>query len=123
MSNILENNTIPEPFQPTKEQLLNRAVNQLSQMARETFNQMVRTQRRGIEIVWENPNLTAQEILSQFGENGQKLVSFHAKLTQLIYEASVMDGVQVELKFPTNAMEFDNGVVTVTDDPYVIPTP
>jgi len=122
MSNILQNNKIVTPVvEFNKEQALKRTVNQIQNMAKECYNTMVRTQRQGIDAIWGSVALTPQEIFDAFGEAGPKLVEFHSRLTALILEAAAIDGVEVDVKFPVNAMEVVDGKVVVTKDPYELP--
>jgi hypothetical protein len=122
MSNILPTNKITTPtVEVDKEQTLKRTVNQIQNMAKECYNTMVRTQRRGIDTIWGNEHVTPQEIFDVLGDTGPKLVEFHSKLTTLIVEAATMDGVEVDIKLPENAMEVVDGKIIVTEDPYEIP--
>jgi hypothetical protein len=122
MSNILQNNKITTPnVEVNKEQVLKRTVNQIQNMAKECYNTMVRTQRQGIDTIWGNDNLTPQEIFDTFDVAGPKLLEFHSRLTALILEAAAIDGVEVDVKFPLNAMEIVDGKIVVTEDPYELP--
>jgi hypothetical protein len=119
-NNILTNNTITPPPTIDTEEIAKRISNQAIQMAKEMYNSMVRVQRRGIEIVWENPKVSPQDVFNALGDKGEKVCQFHAALTQFVATLAQMEGVHVDLKFPTHQMEVSDGVVTVTDEPYTI---
>lgn len=121
MNKILSDNILASQVSTPKETIVNVIAEQLSQMARQSFNSMVYTQRRGIDMVWDNPKVTPQEIFDILGDQGGKICNFHAALTQMIYAMAQLDGIQVDLKFPTHVMTVEDGVVTVTDTPYVAP--
>lgn len=120
---LLGNNTLPQPPQePDKEQLLKQTVRRIKNMSRETFNQLVRVQREGIRLGWENEHLSAQEILDELGSDAIKVLQFHGGLTQFIQSIADADGAIVELKQPTNAftVNLSAGTVTVLDEPYQV---
>jgi hypothetical protein len=118
---ILGNNTLPpNPQAPNKEVLLKQAVSRIKNLSKECFNNLVRTQREGIKIVWENENLTAQEIIDEMGEDVFKVFQFHGGLTQFIQTLAQSDGATVEVKYPTNSftVNLSAGTITVNDEPY-----
>lgn len=106
-----------------KERAITRTVNQINNIALETFNSLVESQRRGIESVWSNKYLTPQEVIDALGENAIKIFQFHGALTDLITTIADADGIVVDLKSPSNAFTIDpvSGSITVTEDPYVAP--
>ena len=118
---ILNDNTIPSaPSTPSKEVVLQRVSNRIKNISKETFNQLIQTQRQGITALWENPNVTPQEIIDSLGDDALKVFQFHGALTEFIKGLAQIDNVTVELKYPTNAFTVDkNGKITVTDQPYV----
>lgn len=118
---ILNDNNLPtSPKTPSKEVLLQRTTDRIKGLAKETYNQLVRTQRDGITILWENNNLTPQEIIDSLGDDALKVFKFHAALTELITVLSKIENVNVELKSPTKSFTIDsNGKITVGDQPYV----
>lgn len=120
-NNILTNNTLPNPVVISNEEKAQRISNQIAQMSKELYNDMIRTQRRGIEMVWEHSDLTAQEVFNALGTRGEKICIFHAALTQFILTLAQMENIDVDLKFPTHNMQVNGGVVTVTNEPYTIP--
>lgn len=123
MSKLLQDIVMPSvaPIQPpSKEEVLKRVVHRIENVSRQAFSNLVKTQREGIDIVWNHPRLTPQEIVDELGERAAKVFQFHGALTEYIKAVSEIDGVQVDLKYPTNAFTIDNGVITVTEDPYVL---
>ena len=103
-----------------KSVIVERAVNRIQSVSKETFNQLVRTQREGVNLVWNHPKLTPQEIIDGLGVNAIKVFQFHGGLTEYIATIAAIDGVDVDLKYPTNAFTIDpnTGKITVTNDPY-----
>lgn len=123
MATLLQNNLIPPSPQaqiPSKEEVLKRVVNRIENLSKESFNQLIRTQREGIDAVWNHPRLTPQEVIDELGDKAIKVFQFHGGLTEYIKTIAAIDGVQVELKYPTNAFTIDpkTGKITVTEDPY-----
>lgn len=96
---ILKHNILPKtPQSPDKQQLLKQVSNRIINFAEETFNNCVRSQREGVDLVFNNPNLTAQEILDHLGEKAIKVFQYHEQLTDFIAQIAKTDGVNVELK-------------------------
>lgn len=117
---ILNDNTIQLVKTPPKEFYLNRTVSIIRSLTKSTFDQLVKTQRNGIEELWENPNATPQEIIDALGDDAIKVFQFHGALTQLITAISEIDNVKVDLKTPSNAFTIDkSGKIKVSDQPYV----
>lgn len=116
---ILTDNTLPSPPQPpSKEMMLNNTVRRIENISRETFDGLVEVQRRGVDIVWSNPRLEPQEIFDALGDNAAKVVQYWSALTEFITELATVEGVTVELKYPTNAFTLSGASVIVSDDPY-----
>lgn len=117
---LLGNSTLPAPIQIPKEVRLKNTVNRIKELSKNCFNNLVKTQRDGIDIMWDHQHLTAQEIIDELGADTFKVFHFHAKLTQFITELAQFDGSSVELKYPTNSftMNLSAGTVTVSDQPY-----
>jgi hypothetical protein len=117
---LLGNNTLPLPVEIPKEIRLKNSTRRIKELSKNCFNNLVRTQRDGIDLMWNHKNLTPQEIIDELGVDVFKVFHFHAKLTQFISELAQFDGSTVDLKYPTNAfdMDVDTGTVTVTDQPY-----
>jgi hypothetical protein len=80
----------------------------------------VRTQREGIEIVWEDETLTPQEIIDEMGSDVFKIFQFHGELTQFILMLAKGDGATVDVKYPTHSFtaNLSAGTITVHDTLY-----
>lgn len=120
---LLQNDKLPtNPTQPSKERLVAISVSKIENISKETFRSLIRAQREGINAVWHNPRLTPQEIIDGLGDKAIKVFQFHGGLTDYIKTIAAADGVEVDLKYPTNAFTIDqDGKITVTSDPYIIP--
>lgn len=124
MSNtLLQNNKLPaNPLVPSKEKLVDITVSRIKNLSLETFKTLIKAQREGINDVWHNPKLTPQEVIDGLGDKAIKVFQFHGGLTDYIKAIAAADGVEVDVKYPTNAFTIDqDGKITVTNDPYVIP--
>ena len=116
---ILKDNVIPQQSSTPKDIKLKRITNQIKNVSIETFNSLINTQRRGIDLLWNDEDLTPQEIIDELGEDAVKVFIFHGKLTELILGLAGIDNVDVQLKLPSNAFTIDQlGKITVTKDPY-----
>lgn len=118
---ILGNNTLPTPPpQPAKEKILKRKVEQIKNLSKNFFNQAVRVQREGIDLVFDDPTLEPQEILDALAPNAAKVLAFHGGLTDYINGVAALDGATVELKQPLSAftVNLSAGTVTLIDQPY-----
>lgn len=118
---LLENSTLPNtPSLPDKEVLLKMSVERIKNLSKQYFFDSIRTQREGIQILWENDHLTPQEIIDALGSDALKVFQFHGALTDFIQGIAQADGVTVELKKPTNSftVNLSAGTITVTDKPY-----
>ncbi len=104
---------------PTKEQELKQVSDRIKFLTSQTFKNLVDVQKNGINLVWNQRNLTPQEILDYLGEDAMKVFQFHGALTDLIVSIATSEGVSVDLKTPTNAFTVgQDGKITVTDQPY-----
>lgn len=118
---ILTDSTLPSPPQPpSKEMMLSNTVKRIENISRETFNRLIEVQRRGVDIVWSNPRLEPQEIFDAMGDNAAKVVQYWSALTTFITDLAAVEGVNVELKYPTNAFTLSGTNVIVSDDPYQV---
>lgn len=122
MSNILRDNKIQETS-ISKDQQLQIVESQIDQLAATTFDQLIRTQRRGIDYMWNHPTLTPQEIIDHLGDKTQDIFQFHSALTSFIKSVADMANIEVDLKYPTNLVELDpeTNKFVVTSDPYPVP--
>jgi len=117
---ILGNNTLSPPPTPNKEVLLKQAVSRIKNLSKECFSNLVRTQREGIKIVWEDETLTPQEIIDEMGSDVFKIFQFHGELTQFILMLAKGDGATVDVKYPTHSFtaNLSAGTITVHDTLY-----
>jgi len=117
---LLGDNQLPTPVAIPKEIRLKNTVNRIKELSKSCFNNLVKTQRDGIDIMWNHQHLTPQEIIDELGVDVFKIFQFHAKLTQFVTELAQSDGSTVELKYPTNSftMNLSAGTVTVSNQPY-----
>lgn len=117
---ILKDNIFPEPLPIVKENKLKMVANSIRELSTITFNKIINTQRKGIDLVWYDPDLTPQEIIDYLGSDAIKIFQFHAALTTFIQELANIDNVDVDLKQPTHSFNITpEGVITVTDSSFV----
>lgn len=104
----------------TKEQKQAQTAIEAAKITERAFARMVRVQKEGIDLVWNNPNgLTPQEVCDGFGENAASIFMFHGAVTEAIMTVASMDGIEVNLSFPTNKFTYnEDGTVTVLEEPY-----
>lgn len=114
---LLKNTTPPELPKLVR---LSNTTNRIRNMSKNCFENLVKVQRDGIDILWNHPNLTPQEIIDGLGADVLKVFHFHAKLSDFIEEMAEFDNIEVDLKKPTKAFTIDHntGKVTVLDQPY-----
>jgi alanyl-tRNA synthetase len=119
---LLESNISEPQVQPqvNKEEVLKRVANQIREKTKESFNQFVRIQKEGIEMLWKQKDVTPQEVIDFLGEDAIKLFQFHGALTEFITQVAGIDGVQVKLATPTKAFEVVDGKITVLNTVYVV---
>jgi len=114
---LLDVNTQFTP--PTKEQQLAGAAARIREISKQTFRQLVDTQKRGIEMVWENRQFTPQEVIDALGNDAAKVFLYHGALTELVKELATLDGINVDIKLPTNEFTVSkDGKITVGEGPY-----
>ncbi len=115
---ILTDNKIlsAAPLSPEmKQQRLKMVANNIVGTARETFNNLISVQRRGIDLVWNNPNFTPQEILGELGDRAPAIFAMHGELSEFITDVAAANGVQVDLKQPTHTFTLSGNVIVVGD--------
>lgn len=122
---ILADNKLEQPPTPTPEQLeviknlrLKMTKSNILELTRDTFNRLVNVQRKGIDMVWNNPNLTPQEVVDVLGEDAVKVFQFHGILTTFIQQLATSANVTVDLKAPTNAFSVASGSIVISNNPY-----
>jgi len=112
--------TKPTTSPPTKEQLLENIKKKINIFSSRSFSELVKIQKDGIDLVWNDRKFDPQEIVDSLGTDAIKIFQFHGALTEFITKVAQIDNVSVDLKYPTNAFTIDkNGKITVTDQPYV----
>lgn len=122
---ILTDNKLGQTSEPTPEKLealknmqLRTTTNNILSLTRETFNRLVDVQRRGIDMVWNNPNLTPQEVVTALGDNAVKVFEFHGALTTFVQQLATSADVVVDLKAPTNAFSVVSGGIVISNKAY-----
>ena len=77
------------------------------------------TQKQGINMVWNNPSLTPQQVCDGLGNQAAKVFQFHSILTDTIVQIADTAGVQPDILTPTfNFTVNSDGTVTVLSTPY-----
>jgi hypothetical protein len=109
------------PTEPSKEAKLNMVVNRIKNISANSYNEMLNTQKRGIDILWNNHEFSPQEIIDALGENAIKVFQYHGALTEYLISLAESEGIEPDVKYPKNAFTIDpkTGKITVTEDPYV----
>jgi hypothetical protein len=107
------------PTPPTKEQLLAAKIRNIKTITAGAYEQLIKIQNEGIDTFWKDRRLTPQEIATAMGEDAVKAFQFHGFLTDCIVNIATADGIEPEIKLPTNAFEVVDGLIVVSEDPYV----
>lgn len=102
----------------TKTQKKKVATSKIRNLSKESYEELARIQKRGIRLLWKNPDLTPQEIVDGLGEDAAKVFQFHGVITKLITEIAASEGAKPDIDLPTNAFTIEDGVVTISDQPY-----
>lgn len=120
MATLLNDNPIPQSqLSPSISQLTEEVIENIKYTSREIFDELVKVQRKGIDLVWNHPVLTPQQVVDGLGSDAIKVFQFHGGLTDYIKSVAAADGVNVELKYPTNSFTVDqNGNITISSEPY-----
>lgn len=106
------------PPSPSKESLLHHTANSVRLFTNNAYEEIYKIQQRGIDLVWNNPSFTPQEIIDSLGEDAVKIFLYHSKVTDLLIELAALEGKEPDIKLPTNAFTVDGSTITVTDQPY-----
>jgi hypothetical protein len=107
------------PIPLTKEQLLAAKIRNIKTITARAYDQLIKIQNEGINAFWKDGRLTPQEIATAMGEDAVKAFQFHGFLTDCIVNIATADGIEPEIKLPTNAFEVVDGLIVVSEDPYV----
>ena len=111
-SNPVDNRTLDQKKEAVKRDVIN--------MGQRHYDQLCRIQKEGIDIMWNNPTLTPQEVSDAVGVDAAVLISAHGDLTEAIIKAATSSGIEPNIKLPTNAFVINqDGTVTISEDPYV----
>ena len=110
----------PQIQEPTTEQKVQRAVENIKRMAAQNYQMLVQAQRQGIQVVWENPQgLTPQQVVDGLGTSAVKIFDLHAQLTEAIIDIAAIDGVTPEIALPKkNFTRNSDGTVTILESDY-----
>lgn len=106
------------PIPLTKEQLLAAKIRNIKTITARAYEQLIKIQNEGIETFWKDGRLTPQEIATAMGEDAVKAFQFHGFLTDCIVNIATADGIEPEIKLPTNAFEIVDGNIIVSPHPY-----
>lgn len=98
---------------PTREQILNSIATKIKRLASTSFDELVKIQKEGIDLVWHNKTFTPQEIFDAVGSDAVQLLEFHSGLTQYLVTVSTLDGVEFTPALPTHAFSIIDGKVVV----------
>lgn len=115
---ILTNNILLSAAPETSEmrqRKLNAIADNIVNVTRTTFNDLVSVQRRGIDLVWNNPNFTPQEILNTLGDRAPAVFDLHRELSEFITNVATANNVRVDLKQPTHSFTLSGNVIVVGD--------
>lgn len=113
---FLSQNQITNPSKAVK---LEQQTNFIKNISKRAYEDLVRTQKMGIDMLWNHPELTPQEIIDALGEDAIKIFQYHGALTEYVVALATAEGITPDIKLPTNAFTIENGVITVLDTPYV----
>lgn len=114
----------PTLTEEQRAQLLKTRALQLKTMTKQAVHALTAFQNTGVNLIWNDSNLTPQEIYDAVGVDGYKLNEVHRILTEAIVAAAAVYStpekpVVPSIKLPKNAMTYaPDGRVTVTTDPY-----
>jgi hypothetical protein len=103
----------------TDSEKLKRITSTIKVFSSRTYNDLVRTQKTGIDMVWNNREFTPQQVIDALGDDALKIFDVHGKLTDYLVAISAIDGVEYVPALPTNAFIVEDGKITVTDLPYI----
>lgn len=95
--------------------LQERTSTRILNLSRAGYDQLVRLQREGIQLVWKNRDgLTPQQVCDGLGTKAAKVFAVHAALTDALVAAQTADGIPVNVATPTHAFTVnEDGTVTI----------
>lgn len=103
-----------EPITPSKDVSLKKVVRDIKHITENCYRDLVEVQNEGINALWEDKNLSPQEIIDGLGDDAIKIFQFHGKLTDFIIELSEIDGVEYNPALPTKPFTVADGKITVS---------
>lgn len=106
------------PQSSSKELLILRKIEEINNLSYQIFNFLTTSQKLGINLLWKDDNLSAQEIIDGLGDNALKIFEMHKILTNAIVDIAEVDGIAPDIDLPTNAFSIVDGSIVVSEDPY-----
>lgn len=104
----------------TREEQLKQIASLIKKITPASYNELCEMQKRGVSLLWNNPHFTPQEIINEIGSDIIKIFQYHGLLTELIVTLAALEGIEPDIKLPTNAFTVGTDTVTVLDQPYQI---
>lgn len=110
-----------QPVELTEEQKAQQVAQRVTQLAQQTYTNLLAAQKQGIQVFWNNPRgVSPQAIANALGTKAGKVFQLHGALTEAIVQIAAIDGVTPDISLPTNAFTInEDGTVTISDQPYV----
>ena len=108
-----------QPTTPTDQQILDAKINFIKKVAKVSFLKQNEIQKNGIDILWKDSKFTPQQIIDALGPDAIKIFEMHGILTDAITQIADIDGIETAVSLPTNAFEVVDGLIVVSEDPYV----
>lgn len=108
----------PQPPTHTNEDILKANLSRIKYIAAESYKKILNIQTTGINMLWNNPRFTPQEIIDALGDDALKIFQVHGILTDAIKDIAAVDGITPEIALPTNSFEVVDGKIVVGEDPY-----
>jgi hypothetical protein len=104
---------------PSREKILEIIAKRITEFSLKSFTELVKIQKDGNDMVWNNRGFKPQEIIDALGDNAIKIYNYHGALTQYLVTISALDGVEYTPALPSYAYTITDGKFTVLDTPYV----
>ena len=104
---------------PPKEQLLSAKVKSIKIYTKKAYDNLVEIQNRGISMLWDDSNLTPQEIIDGLDANALKIFQLHGILTIALQNIEAIDGIDSSIALPSKEFGIVDGKIVVGDGPYV----
>ena len=115
MSNLLQ---IQRPEITDTQRLLN-ITQRIKGMTANSYQELCNIQKQGVDMVWNNNFFQPQVILDALGTDAGKIFQYHGALTNYVVALATAEGVEPDIKLPTNAFTInEDGTITVLPEPY-----